>query len=330
MRALPSHFEFESWKAAFEAGDVPSGLMEFVNSLAAAAVATSGLAGLCPDGEWDQEGLDDAISEFWCERLLKGGLQKALDATSDPRSFGRYLERTFRNMLIDMRRASGEPRLKARLSTILSDGDFRKVASNSDRGEEIWALAFDGHEPSRYRGGDAKLLSHLHALGLEETLQTSDGRADVVVSNDELSRLLTDLFGQVEASISLNELAVAFRQRFVAHYLPPLVHEDEMIGELRDPEAGDLAEVVDARRLAAQALAELTPRQISVLLERLHEKRTLEEIASANGCSRGTADNELRRATEVLRQFASPDDITQIWKAMLDLSFQGVEMLRDR
>lgn len=331
MRDLPSQSEFETWKVAVDGDNVPSALLGFVNSLAATAASTSSLDGLCPDGEWNPEALADAVGEFWCERLLKGALQKAFEATTDPRSFGRYLERAFRNMLIDARRARGEPRLRARLHAILlsnGDGRFRKVAGSSASGEEIWSLATDGGpEPVRYADGEASLLSHLHAIGLEETIQTSEGRADVVVSNEELSRLLTDLFGRVEASLSLDEIAAAFRQRFVTHYLPPRVGDDETIGEVEDPEAADLAELVDARRLAAQALVQLTSRQTSVLLERHHHSRTLDEIASAHDCSRGTADNELRRANEVIRQFACPDDITQIWKAMLDLSFQGVEML---
>jgi RNA polymerase sigma factor (sigma-70 family) len=331
MRPLPSQAEFERWRSAFPDGEVKPELVGFVNSIAAAAVSTSTFAGLCPDREWTPEALSDAISEFWCERLLPRTLERAFEATSNPSSFGRYLERAFRNMLIDAKRAAGEPRLRTRIHETLCDGSFQRVAGHSDRGEELWALGTGGgSEQGRHQGGETELLSHLHALGLEETVQTSDGRADVVISNKELSRLLVQLFERVEAPLSLNELSTAFRQRFVAHYLPPIVSDEETLGEIKDGDATDVAEVVSARQLASRALAELSPQQVVVLLERFHNGRTLEEIASANGCSRGTAANELQRATEVIRQFATPEDIELIWRAMLDLSLEGVEMLANR
>lgn len=325
---LPTQEEFESWRNAFSGGDVQPGLVAFVDSIASAAAATSSLAGLCSTGEWTGETLQDAVSDFWCNRLLAGTLEQAFQQTEGPSAFARYLERSLRNMLIDAKRATGTPRLRARIQKILTEGEFESIASPSDRAEEVWGLDTDGwSEADPYDGDEPRLLSHLHSLGLEETLQSSDGRADVVVSNKELSRLLQGLFERVHRPLTLNQISTVFRQRFVAHYPPPMVHDDEVAREISGDEA-DHAEVLDAREIASRVLAGLSDRQAVILLERHHENRTLEEIAETHNCSRGTADNEVRRGNQVVRQYVDADSFPVVWKAMLDLSSEGIEVLK--
>lgn len=326
-KQLPTQDDLESWRDAFRTGSVKPELVEFVDSLAAAAAATSSLAGLSPAGDWTGDAIRDAVADFWCRRLLTGTLEQAFDKTDGPGAFGRYLERSLRNMLIDAKRAAGTPRLRARIQAILAEGAFESITSSSDRAAEVWGLSGDGwSEVDLYDGNEQSLLSHLHSLGLEEPLQSSDGRADVVVSNKELKRLIYGLFELVQCQLSLNQLTTAFRQRFVAYYPPPVVHDDELVQEISgDP--GDLAEVLDAREIASRVLAALSDRQVVILLERHHENRTLEEIASVHGCSRGTADNEVRRGNEVVRQYVDADRLTVVWKALLDLTSEGIEVL---
>jgi RNA polymerase sigma factor (sigma-70 family) len=327
MTRFSTQEDFELWRSAFGAGDVRPGLMEFINSLAAAAAATSTLAGLCPEGEWTGDALKEAVGDFWCNRLLTGTLEQAFEKTQSISAFGRYLERSLRNMLIDAKRAANAPRLRARIQAILAEGEFERFTKQSDRGEVVWGLNTDGwSEFDLYEGGEQSLLSHLHSLGLKETLQSNDGRADVVISNKELSRLLYGLFDHVQRRLTLNQLATVFRQRFVAHYPPSVVRDDEMVREIVGDE-NDLAEMLDAREIAAQVLAGLSERQCVILRERFREGQTLEEIAAARGCSRGTADNEVRRANEVIRQYVDADHFDLVWKRMIDLSSEGVEVL---
>lgn len=279
-------------------------------------------------GEWTGETLQEAVSDFWCNRLLDGTLEQAFQQTEVPSAFARYLERSLRNMLIDAKRATGAPRLRARIQTILTEGEFESIARPSDRGEEVWGLGTDGEsEGDSYDGDEPSLLSHLHSLGLEETLQGSDGRADVVISNTELSRLLQGLFERVHRPLTLNQISTVFRQRFVAHYPPPIVHDDAVAREISGDEV-DHAEVLDVREIASRVLAGLSNRQAVILLERHHENRTLEEIAEAHNCSRGTADNEVRRGNELVRQYVDADGFPGVWKAILDLSSEGIEVLK--
>lgn len=304
-------------------------LVTFVNSVAAAAVAGTTLNGLSPEGKWTPEVLKEAVGDFWSERLLRGTLQQAFEKTDSLGPFGRYLEQALRRMLIDAKRATHAPRLRARVRKILveGEGEFTRFSEQTDPGEELWGLSGGEDTEAKHCGGDeASLLTHLYALGLEETVQGGSDRAAVVVSNPELSRLVRGLFERVRCQLTLNELSTAFRQRFVTHYPPGIIHDEEMTWEI-GADGSDPAEVVDAREIASCVLARLTERQVVVFVERFRDNQTLEQIAAANGCSRGTADNEVKRASEVIREFVEVDDLARIWKTMLDLSSEGVEVL---
>jgi len=333
MTRSPTQQEFEVWCEAFQRGTVTPELVTFVNSVAAAAVAGTTLSGLSPEGKWTPEVLKDAVGDFWSERLLCGTLQQAFEKTDGLGPFGRYLEQALRRMLIDAKRASHAPRLRARVRKILvegegeGEGEFTRFSEQTDPGEELWGLSGgEDTEAKRCGGDEASLLTHLHALGLEETIQGGSDRAAVVVSNPELSRLVRGLFERVRCQLTLNELSTAFRQRFVTHYPPGIIHDEEMTWEI-GADGNDPAEVVDAREIASCVLARLTERQVVVFVERFRDNQTLEQIAAANGCSRDTADNEVKRASEVIREFVEVDDFARIWKTMLDLSSEGVEVL---
>jgi hypothetical protein len=65
----------------------------------------------------------------------------------------------------------------------------------------------------------------------------------------------------------------------------------------------------------------LTSRQVSILVGRYLRSATLEQLAEEHGCSRGTADNELRRAHAILREgLTSDDDQPLVLKNLLDLA----------
>lgn len=95
-------------------------------------------------------------------------------------------------------------------------------------------------------------------------------------------------------------------------------------------EAPDLAEgseveaTVAAQEAARIALADLSERQLKVLLER--PQSTLEELAERLGVSRGTVDNEWRRAVLKVRE-ASPTDalFDAVLENVLELASEGDE-----
>jgi DNA-directed RNA polymerase specialized sigma24 family protein len=60
-----------------------------------------------------------------------------------------------------------------------------------------------------------------------------------------------------------------------------------------------------------------------MLVGRYLRSATLEQLAEEHDCSRGTADNELRRAHAVMRQgLSSDDDRPLVLKNLLELASQ--------
>jgi DNA-binding CsgD family transcriptional regulator len=145
------------------------------------------------------------------------------------------------------------------------------------------------------------------------------GRAATIVSTPELERLLFHVFESVGGVISLSQLDRAFRDRFAwAFEARTLALEETPVEEIRSEE---LPTAFAANETALAIMVDLTRRQLEMLRARA-EGATLEQLADAHACSRGTADNELRRAADIIRHHVAQDDEQErILEILLSLSF---------
>jgi RNA polymerase sigma-70 factor (sigma-E family) len=88
--------------------------------------------------------------------------------------------------------------------------------------------------------------------------------------------------------------------------------EEPLILDLADPLASDQAGQAADRDLLLRALAELAPRQRTVLVLRYFEDLSEAQIAAMLGCSPGTVKSQASRALARLRELAGsadqPDD----------------------
>ena len=130
----------------------------------------------------------------------------------------------------------------------------------------------------------------------------SSERSDPVLSTPDLHRYLTGLLERVLQGLSGRHLDASFRRRFAYAYAPQSVGLDEAEELSGESSPADDVAVADAARVA---LAELTGRQVRVLIER--PQGTLEDLAARLGVSRGTVDNEYRRALVKVRDAAPTD-----------------------
>lgn len=157
--------------------------------------------------------------------------------------------------------------------------------------------------PAAYSGTTATLVSGAWALGDFALLRyPSSERSDPVLSTPDLRRFLYGLLEAAQASISGRHIGTTLRARFAYAYAPGTVELDdapELIGS-GSPEQEVI--LTDAARVA---LAALTGRQLQVLAER--PDGTLEALAARLEVSRGTVDNEYRRAVLKVRE-ASPSN----------------------
>lgn len=324
MTWLLSDGEFDEAREALDRGEITRELYAFVARLVHVAAATRTLPpSLSTTGRWDAEGVEETVAGWWEERLLTGTLRSAFDRCVSPRMLSRFLETSLRNWLIDRMRRSREPRLLARTGALLA-GDpktFKSFSSGSGLDVQWGLVPWD--EPAPFTGSVDELLHHVYALGDFELLRVSDQseRAEPVISNYDLHRLIHGLLEATGQLLTLRQLDAVLRARF-----PDAFARTEPVDELPEVANDELAPVDQAAALqvARQLLARLSRRQVDMLVGRYLRSATLEQLAEEHDCSRGTADNELRRAHAIIRQgLSSDDDRSHVLKKLLELASTG-------
>jgi DNA-binding CsgD family transcriptional regulator len=292
--------------------EIDSELFEFLRRLVFTLVFQRTLApAWSPTGKWDVDAAEEALAGWTAKRLVAtNSLAAAFDHASAARPFTRSLERNLRHYLQNERERGEIDNLVERTAHLLrSDGRFREWI------ESWWGL--DGtSQPPPFGGSDRDLLASAWAVGdvVLWKYSSSVGRASPVLATAELGRFLEALFGRVNGLLTLGHLAVVFRRRFnldePTSIALSLEHEEVPADEepVRDEEG--------LRAAAIAVLSELTSRQVEVL----HRKRdrSLEKIATELGVSRGTVDNELRRAGEVVSRHAADFSREEILEKVLD------------
>jgi DNA-binding CsgD family transcriptional regulator len=305
---LLSSDDFARAREAVRGGGFTDELYGFLTRLVTVAQATRAMAPApVPGGRWsDPDAVGETVQAWLAEELLDGGLLKAFDACQTPRALARYLERALRNWLVGRSRRASGPRLLERAVEMLrdDDGPFSLLRDARAAAERWWGLAAWEH-PDFFDGNDSQLIAQIWALGDFTLLRfSSSERADPVLSSEELHRYLLELLGRIGQGLSGRHLDTGFRARFAFAY-------DQAPAPLEDaPEprgASDAVVDVLVDEAAHIALADLSQRQLQVLLER--PRGTLEELAGRLQVSRGTVDNEYRRALLKVRA-AAPSEPT--------------------
>lgn len=305
MSALLTETQFANARAATRAGSITPELYQWLRDLVALAQATRTLAPPpVPGGRWDDV---DAVSETvqaWLESsLLRGGLLQAFDTCESPRGLSRYLERALRNWLIDQSRRRTGPRLLERAVELLGDAPFSTVVDSPSARDRWWGLA-DWETAELFAGTDDEVASAAWALGDLAILRFgSSERADPVLSTPDLARYLQGVLEQVGAPLSGRHFDYSFRHRFSFAYATAT----EALEEAAEPFTTSTPErdvlIADS---AVIALGALTERQLLTLIGR--PTKTLEELAAQLQTSRGTVDNEYRRALIKVKDACSSND----------------------
>ncbi|MGO9902514.1 MAG: hypothetical protein ACLP0J_23160 [Solirubrobacteraceae bacterium] len=308
MSLVLSASDFERAREALREGEITPALYGWLGRVVVVAQATRALApSAVPGGRWDDP---DAVAETlqaWLEEsLLRGGLHQAFDRCDSPRALARYLERSLRNWLVARSRGVAGPRLLERANELLSDpaAGFRLVADAKVARDRWWALDAWTHEPQLYAGNNESLVAAAWALGDFALMRfPSSGRSDPVLSTPDLQRFLGGLLERTGQALSGRHFDSALRGRFSYAYAQPPVELDHAA----EPQGGESPETAfEVAESARLALATLTRRQVEVLIER--PLATLEGLAARLDVSRGTVDNEYRRALLKVREATISDE----------------------
>jgi biotin operon repressor len=278
-------------------GEISEGLYRLLLRLVRGLAFRGGLPpAYSPTGRWDAEGAEEAAHGWIIRRLLQtNGLLAAFDHASAPRPFFRSLERSFRHYLENERERGEIDNLLSRAGALLRDDKrFLERIPQARPSDSWWGLE-RWTDANPYQGSEDALLREAWAVGEIRLFRYSHRveRASPVLATDELGRFLESLFARVEALLTLRLLAVVFRRRFDLDEATTIeVGEVEIEGLPAGGEEGDEAEAAD---VALGVAAELTPRQAEILVRKA-DGASLEAIGETLGISRGTVDNELKRA----------------------------------
>lgn len=319
MSWLLTEKEFKEAASAVRTGEVTPALYAFIGRLVSAHLRSGVVSPtLSGSGSWNDEAVADATHDWLAEKLLPGALLRAFDRTSTPQALSRYLERSLRNWLRDKARTRSWPRILLRSRQILEQGtrQFEPFDNETNWMERRWGLA-EWTDPQRIEDEQRVIRAVWDAPNLEIVRESSE-RAAAILSTTDLAQLLESVLKTVGGTVTLAQLDRAFRHRFAWAFEAPSIE----LGEAAEQET--LTEAVSetvARDTALVILADLTERQLEMLRERA-EGATLEELAEIHGCSRGTADNELKRAAATIRRHLSDDALQErTLEILLTLSF---------
>jgi hypothetical protein len=300
--------EFAAARHGVRDGEMTPKLYAWLGRLVAIAQATRALApSPVPGGRWDDpDALAEALHAWLEESLLRGGLQQAFDRCDSPRALSRYLERSLRNWLVARSRRAIGPRLLERTGELLGDPEqgFLLVADARVPADRWWGLAEWSATPRLFAGEDETLIASAWGLGDFALLRyPSSERSDPVLSTPDLHRFLSGLLQALGLALSGRHFGVALRGRFPYAYAQPNVALDDLTEPTGGESAEQAFEVAEAARLA---VITLSGRQLQVLRDR--PQTTLEELATKLRVSRGTVDNEYRRALLKVRESTISDE----------------------
>jgi hypothetical protein len=299
--------DYAKGRAAFAEGELIEPLYSFIGRLVSGNVRSGVVSPtLAEDGVWNVDSISEATHAWLEERLLRGGLQRAFDVTSRPQTFARYLEQSFRNWLRDRSRSRGWPRLLLRARELL-DGSPERFTVADDSGtwlDRRYALTEQEDVPA---ASDDEVVRAIYVLPQLELLRhnAQSDRAAPVLSTPDLEALVEATLCRLGKSISLRQLDRAFRHRFAwAYEAAPVELDDTASKQVGFEQIG--GELI-AEEQARTILAGLSERQLLILRDRAGGA-TFDQLARQHDCSRGTVENELKRAASVIREALVDDE----------------------
>ncbi len=281
-------------------------------------IKTSGLpAHYSPLGVWSEEAVEEAFADFTMERLIgRGQLLAMLQPAPVQPVFRRMLETALRQHLIDRLQRSQSANLYARVNQLLADsGSYSSDGAGTGR---IWRPS--GGTAAPFRGDDRSLASLAWSLGEFKIIRYKPDakKLSPLLDSDELTRFLDGLLAKnaMDAATICRALKLRFMLDDPAE-AEPLNPDIPATGLGTDPQL-----TVLYREIATAALAELSERQLQVLIggERGESTR---QTALRLHCSTGTVSHERGQIGAVLARLGG--DGPAVLKEILDALLIGEE-----
>lgn len=305
--------------AVLGGGDPPAELIADCLRTAKLMIRTAGLpAHYSPLGVWSDEAIEEVFASFTADRLIaRGQLLAMLQRAPALPVFRRMVEIALRQHLIDGLRRSQSTNLYRRITHLLEDGGrYSAIGTGSGR---LWQLAEGAVTP--FSGDDRALAAVAWSLGDFNIIRYRPDalKLSPLLDSEELARFIDGLLAQ--NAMSAATISRALNLRFAL--------EDPAASQPVDPNrhaaaglGADPQHLAIHREIATATLAELTTRQIEVLVG-IERKENTRELAVRLHCSTGTISHERARIAAVLARIGA--DAPEVLKEILDALLIGEE-----
>lgn len=268
-----------------------------------------------PFNRWDEDAFTALTADWATEKLLRQGhLEHLLLTNESLRGFRYGLELSFTHFLISQRQRTELGNLYRRTSTVLEQDDrFHVFVDATRKADRLWGIA-SWQQPEVFNGPDEGLVNAAFRIpGFEPIRYRADARKHSPVLGDpQLRAFLVQFFQEIGRLLRLGQLQLVFRYRFalleadLASLDQPLPSSSEGEQTLLDRYAsGNKTEdEIVVQETATAIICELSARQQLALTEYARLDATLESVATHLGCSKSTAENEIKRALGTIRAHA--------------------------
>ncbi len=277
---------------------------------------------LSPYWVWNNEAADEVFQAWATQRLIgRGDLRRIVARAGNIAVLRALAERSLRQFLLNERARSEAQNLYGRVREQLQADEAFLCFIESSRSQNAWWGLASWKEPPAFNDNERRLRQAAWRIeNLTVIRYAADARKlSPLLDRDELNRFLHSLFDELEALLTTTHMMSALRERLALNEngTVPIELVPEPTG------ADDTASELALRETALLVVAELTSRQVRVLVETA-ASRPLAEIGVRLGCAAATVLNEQNRIAAVIRRLsADSDEQQQLLKRVIDLLYVG-------
>lgn len=276
-----------------------------------------------PHGRWDADSEEEVLHAWLAKRLIGGGkLQALLDKARSAGGFRSMAERSLRQYLLNERERSQAQNLFWRTRELLEADDDFELAHDAKRVQDRGWRPRGSTTNGVFEGSDEELAAAAWSLGDFTIIRfhASAKKLAHVLSIADLKRFVLGLLGALEVVLTLTQVMRAAELRFDLGQV-----QFEELETVQDEVALDVADQAALQQTALAVIAEMTARQVEVLLDTAADE-PLKDIAERCSCSQATAHNEQRRVGELIKRYsADGEEAEALLKMVCDSLYEEGE-----
>jgi len=292
-----------------------------------------------PYKSWDKYAISGLAHDFMIEKLIgKGWLEHHLYTQETINGLRQALRRDLRHFLISKKEKSEISNLYGRVKKILKNNDhFKSFYPSGKFHLSIWGLSEWIDQGKSVEQNLEKIVEAMFSVKLPPLIRykPESEKLSHLISNDDLERLLIEIFEHLKKSLSLSMIIEALRYRLgvlstefvklqdsikVGNVESNLTYEEK----IPSLDQGYPEKQFERSEIVNRIYQKLSDRQRKILACRLCENySTYEDIGKQLGISKSTVQNEIEIIVDMMKnEDINHRDAEDIIMQLSDLCYQ--------